>query len=617
MRWRLPGGVLLAGLVALFAWFAAAPAPDVTVVQLHRAQQSADYTHVSPTAGWEAVMLPTSGRAPRIVWFRMHFDIARQPDAFWAVLLPYLYGGGEVWLDGALLGEVPVSSARLHVRWERPFLFAVAPRLLGRGAHELTVRASPVPGETVLHFPAPLVGPAATLQRRYDHRYFWVQTMPALTVCGCLVVAALVLLIWWRLPEELLYGWFGVATLLWGIRTLTFVMETVPADRWPWWRLVYLSSTGGFIIVLALFAGRLARMYSRWGERGLLFYWVLGPAWLLLQGMDGDAQVNRLWVAGLIPIGMGTVVVSFRTVWRERTLASVWLPAALFVAVLAGVHDYVIVWQPALLGPAWAGQRYFLLHYGADLVLIAMGALLSGRFVRSVRALRDLNDTLESRIADRERALAANYHRLADLERQNAAAAERNLIMREIHDGLGSKLFTSLSRVERGAMDAAQMAVSLRACISDMRLALEALAPTDHDLLTAFGDFMFRWRVELQAASVRCDWMADVTGDTLALAPHTTLQVLRVAQEALTNVAKHAGATRVVLQLAERDGVVSLRIADDGVGIGAATASGRGLRNMHARAQQLGATLDVARGETGGTVVTLCLARAAVPAAQA
>ncbi len=628
MIWRLLCAASLAIAAGTFVWITADPASAADVLGLDRALllESSELAPPSPGSGWQPTTLPTSRRAapgepPHVAWFRMAFDVTSRPVSFWAVLLPYLYGGGQVWLDGELLGDVPVSTERVHVRWERPHLLVMPARLLPAGRHELWVRASPVPDETVLNFPAPLVGPLAELQLQHDRRYFWVHTMPELTVGGCLIVAMLVLLIWWRLPEEVLYGWFGLAVSMWGIRTLTFVMETVPPDRWPWWRLVYLASTGGFIVVLALFAGRLAGLHNRWAERGLLAYWAAGPAWLAVQGLGGDAQVNRLWTAGLIPIGVGTVVVSFMTAWHRRTIASLLLPTALAIATLAGVHDYLVVWKPEQIErflPAWAGQRYFLLHYGADLLLVAMGVLLSTRFVRSVKALRELNETLESRIADRETALAANFNRLAELERQNAASEERKLIMREIHDGLGSKLFTSLSRVERGAMDTAQMASSLRACISDMRLALEALSPDDHDLLTAFGDFMFRWEAELQAVSVRCEWAMDVPGDTLQMAPHTTLQVLRVAQEALTNVAKHAGASRVELSLSARDGRVRLRIVDDGIGIAAATGSaGRGLRNMNTRAHQFGGTLVVERGQERGTVVTLDLPWDAVPGAPA
>ena len=295
----------------------------------------------------------------------------------------------------------------------------------------------------------------------------------------------------------------------------------------------------------------------------------------------------------------------------RSTPLSFLLPAALAVATLTGIHDYLMVWKPQLLAqfaPGWAGQRYFLLHYGADLVLVAMGVLLSARFVLSVRGLRELNETLESRIADRELALTANFDRMAELQRQNAAAVERKLIMREIHDGLGSKLFTSLARVERGAMDVSEMASSLRACIADMRLALEALAPDDHDLQVAFGDFMFRWGAELKAIDVQCAWTVELPDDTLQLGPHATLQVLRTAQEALTNVAKHADARRVELSLVARDGRLVLSVADDGVGLARKPESGgRGLRNMAARAQQLGGTLSVEPGPERGIIVTLTL----------
>lgn len=560
---------------------------------------------------WQATALPVmrpSEASPSPTWFRMSFDLQRQPTAFWGVLLPYLYGGGQVWLDGVRIADIPTSTERVHIRWERPHLVVVPEHLLGVGRHELWVHAAPVAGETSLTFPRPLVGPMSELEPAHDRRMFWVSTVPQLTVAACLVVSAFVLLIWSRLPEPL-YGWFGLAALLWGIRTLTFVMEVVPAERWPLWRLVYLAGTGGFIVVMVIFASHLAGLRQRWVERGLLLYWLAGPLWFAWHGVGSDALVNRLWTAGLIPIAIATVVVSFLTAWRQRTAASLLVPSALALATLSGVNDYLVVWKPALVAsvaPAWASERYFLLHHGANVLLLSMGMLLTVRFVRAVKSLRELNQTLEQRIAEREKSLADNYLRLAYLERQNAAAEERKLIMREIHDGVGSRLFTSLSRVERGVMDAPQMADSLRACISDMRLALDALAPDDPDLLSAFGDFMFRWQAELDAVGVRCTWDIDVAGDDLHLPPHATLQVLRIAQESLTNVAKHARATQVALLLRHRGGEVTLCIEDDGQGLVNNTASvGRGLGNMRARAEQVGARLEVGPGDAGRGVRVL------------
>jgi signal transduction histidine kinase len=626
VTWRLLAGALFAGLLAFFVWLAYDPQPasgQVQVVRQAVVQESpAVKPPPAPDPAWQPTALPSNRRAangetPHAAWYRMRFNLVQPPSEFWALLLPYFSGGGQVWLNGHIVGDIPVSTPSMHVRWQRPQLLLLPPGLLRAGGNDFCVRAMPVEGETGLNFPAPRVGPLSELSPLHDRRLFWVHTMPELTIGGCLVVSVLVLLIWWRLPEEVLYGWFGVATLMWAIRTLTFVIEVVPPERWQWWRLVYLASTGGFIVVMALFACRLAGLRSRRVEPCLLAYWAVGPAWFLLSGLGSDAQVNRLWTAGLIPIAIGAVVVSFLAVWRQRTLGSMVLPLALAVATLCGVHDYLVVWQPQALmpiAPGWVGERYFLLHHGANVLLVAMGALLAARFVRSVRSVRELNETLESRIADREKSLADNYARLAELERQNAASQERKLIMREIHDGLGSKLFTSLSRVERGAMDAPQMAASLRACISDMRLALDALAPDDHDLLIAFGDFMFRWQAELQALGMRCEWEVDVTGEALPLAPHATLKVLRIAQEALTNVAKHSRAERVVLSLRQADQWLLLSIHDDGAGLAAPilhiapiASAGRGIRNMRARAEQLGGTLNIEQVEGKGTRVVLAL----------
>ena len=612
-------GLLFVWVAAVALWLASTSSIEPGHVQpIARAAYLVSPQRAPPaaTAAWQPASLPVwrlpgTRAEPLPTWFRMRFDLAAEPAAFWGVLLPYFYGGGQIWLNGQQLAEIPSSTDRAHVRWERPHLVAVPRQLLRAGANDLWAHAVPVAGEQTLTFPAPLVGPLADLRAVHDRRVFWVHTVPQLTVAACLAISAFVLLVWWRLPEEVLYGWFALATLLWGIRTLTFVMEVVAADRWPLWRLVYLGSTGGFIVVMLVFTCCLAGLRSRWIDHGLLLYWLAGPVWFAWHGIGSDDLVNRLWTAGLIPIAIGTVAISCLTAWRLRTWSSLLLPAALALATLCGVHDYLIVWQPEWLGrvaPLWAGRRYFLLHHGANVLLIAMGLLLATRFIGTARLLRELNQTLESRVADREKALADNYARLAYLERQNAAAEERKLIMRDIHDGLGSQLFTSLSRVERGAMDSTQMAASLRACISDMRLALDALAPDDPDLPTTFGDFMFRWQSELDAVGVRCVWDIDVASDDLSLPPHTTLQVLRVAQEALTNVAKHSRATRVDLSLRYLDGRLALAIRDNGIGIAAApSTTGRGLHNMRTRTAGLGGTLVVDQADGRGTRIVLTL----------
>jgi signal transduction histidine kinase len=601
--------------LALVCLLAGAGTALAGVQEPARALMLTDAAMTPPDAAqpWQAVSLPDLwGKSrphvlPSATWYRIAFDHpAQAPDA-WAVLFPYLYDGGQVWLNGALVERIPENTPQAHVRWARPHLVSLPPALLRPGANELVVRAAQPPEGSSLRFPRVRIGSHGELSAQFDRRFFWVSVTPQITATVCMLVSLAVLSIWWRRRSETMYGLFGVAVALWGLRTLTFVVEVVPAPLWPLWRLAFHAATGGFIVVMTMLAWRLAGIRKPWFERALFAYWLLGPLWLMAHGADAEPLVNRYWVGGFLPIGATIVAVSVWSLVRRRTLESAALPVTMAIAALAGMHDYMIRWEldppVAWLAP-WTAERFQLLHLGANLVLLAMGALLTRRFIGALRALEDVNQTLEARVAAREQELAANYMRVFALERENAAAQERQRIMREMHDGLGSRLFVSLSRVERGAMPPEEIAAVLRDCISEMRLALDTLAPQEQDFRSTLGNFLFRWRAELLACGIRPRWEIAVPDRALQLAPHASLQLLRVAQEALTNVVKHAGASEVDVQLRLVDGQLELEVRDNGIGAAgiSAESSGRGLNNMRVRAGQLGGHVDV-HGGSGGTRV--------------
>jgi len=119
------------------------------------------------------------------------------------------------------------------------------------------------------------------------------------------------------------------------------------------------------------------------------------------------------------------------------------------------------------------------------------------------------------------------------------------------------------------------------------------------------GDFLFRWQAQLEEAHVRPSWTIDVPDSALTVAPPIALQVLRIAQEALTNVLKHAGARQVEVRLRHAGGMLELDVIDDGRGsFEPAGANGRGMHNMRARALQLGGALEL-QSDAHGTRVLL------------
>ena len=79
--------------------------------------------------------------------------------------------------------------------------------------------------------------------------------------------------------------------------------------------------------------------------------------------------------------------------------------------------------------------------------------------------------------------------------------------------------------------------------------------------------------------------------------------VYRIAQEALTNVARHAEAQCCLLRLSIDHDMLSLNISDDGKGIPASHPIGVGLHAMHERARELGGSCAITRGASGGTLI--------------
>lgn len=187
--------------------------------------------------------------------------------------------------------------------------------------------------------------------------------------------------------------------------------------------------------------------------------------------------------------------------------------------------------------------------------------------------------------------------------RSVAAQEERMRLARELHDRLGQDLAAlgfDLDALEGGAALADRvrgLARELRHTLTDLRTDVDE----DHDL--ASGLAVFLARVEGRSGvqtSLRLD-----DGPRLPLTVEQEL--LRVAQEAVVNVERHAHATALTVTVRRSGGHVELEVADDGVGLmtGAPTTGRYGLLGMRERAEALGGRLLVSSDPGCGTVV-LC-----------
>ncbi len=208
--------------------------------------------------------------------------------------------------------------------------------------------------------------------------------------------------------------------------------------------------------------------------------------------------------------------------------------------------------------------------------------------------------------------------RLVSRERELAIAEERNLLAQELHDSIAQSLAflnlqTQMLRKALAVPDADETARVLNEIEAGVR---ESYADV-RELLVHFRTRIGDGDVELGVRTLLSRFAHQTgiptefkaTGSAMPLAPDDQLQVMHILQEALSNVRKHAGASRVEIELARGPGY-RFKVRDDGCGFDVASApdSGAehvGLSIMRERAARIGARVDVHSGRGAGTEVLL------------
>ena len=263
---------------------------------------------------------------------------------------------------------------------------------------------------------------------------------------------------------------------------------------------------------------------------------------------------------------------------------------------------------------------------GEDTAVAAMrnGAsdyLLKGNLARLAPALEHAIEAARTHHAklliDRE--LADSRQRLAELARhlQNRIEAERADIAREIHDDVGGSLTALKFEIDWIRRHSSEAAVRQRAqlALETVSHAIGAAQRVMHNLRPAILEqglvAALQWlgnRFE-KRTGVECRF--HTSDDRIGTPGHelpsgVPLVAYRTAQEALTNISKHAQARRVTIDLSASGGVLSLEISDNGRGLSRADlakSSSFGLRGLHERASTVGGWVDLSSGAHGTTLI--------------
>jgi len=596
------GLILLAGSAAAsvplrkLEWTFVAPDPLAPATGADGAASGQPPTTFDLPLHWSTV----EGTPLHSVALRMHFALDAVPDQSWALLLSHFSEGGRVSVNGRFIGAISAESDQRHVNWHRPQLLSLDPGVLVQGDNVVLVETSYGPGAHTLA--GVEAGPLGELWNSYARIFFceviWTWSGAVVAALAALVFGAL-----WFHRRDAVARLLAVAALCWLLYSATWLVEVMPQGvRLPL-HLAAITALAGFLATLSIALLRMSGLSRRREDWLIGLYAAIGPLLSLATSLRAEPYLQLSWQPGLSLVLAGATGVGlFR---RTRGLPAP--PLLVLIAAVALVLAALLDVGSALGLNALDGAPAF--DFIAPLMLLALATPLVDGLIQTMHETEAARVELETRVREREQLLKRNFERLRESERVKVESQERQRIMQDMHDGLGSQLMSALMLVERGAVSNDQFAQILRESIDDMRLAIDALTAEDADLTAALGNLRFRMEPRLRAAGMELAWDARRLPEEIGLHPDVVLPILRIVQEALTNALKHsrARAVRVVLMV-EGTGdarMLDIRIADNGAGISEERVGGRGLLNMRNRAQKIGAQLKLETAANVGTTVHL------------
>lgn len=265
-----------------------------------------------------------------------------------------------------------------------------------------------------------------------------------------------------------------------------------------------------------------------------------------------------------------------------------------------------VTWPPDLVAPPSGKREEFALSWqdqelGRLVVVSSPGDDLSA-------ADRDLLDGVARQAGTAIRAATLNDELRRSRERiLGAREDERRRLQRDLHDGLGPTLASLYQRIDLARSMLAEqpdtaekllgeVGEQTRSVIGEIRTLVAALRPSELELglvgaIGASAQRLPELRVQIQAA------------DLPVLPPAVETAAYRIAMEALTNAARHAGASTATVRLVIDAGALRIEVQDDGRGLPPELVPGTGLRSMRERAHEFGGTVDITVPAAGGTRV--------------
>ncbi|MFP7674916.1 sensor histidine kinase [Marivita sp. S0852] len=529
-----------------------------------------------------AVTLPLLGEIETKLRVRAVVPVPDVDDAGpLALYFPRFADGLDVYLDGALiLRTAPEGGPYWH--WSAPSHVRIPQEMVtGPGVTlDIIIHSAPL-------FPPMLApfqfGPDRVLSQSFEHRarltvdVAWFGLLLALLCTIGLSVLAVVR------RRDRVYHWAAFAGAATTVLSLHYLGQNPPVPDAVW--MVIWTATVPFLVAsLHRFIRRFLRRRTDTAERVTLGYAVVA---LIVMALTPEPYL--LIMSALVQCGMlGITFYLLSILIRDRRFTTPGRFATLYgaaslTAALA-THDAMFLYLSPPPVDMQLGQFMPLVF------MFVTGWLVVVQLVTALARQEALSDRMRGRIIERTRALRQTARQLEASEREALLAQERQRIMMDLHDGVGGHLANALAGLRQSPLPDLHLREVLEEAQTDLGLMVDSLY-NPGDVVSLLGALRARIEPMLERQGVVFDWQVEETPRLPNPTPTSNINLLRIVQEFITNVLKHADADCITVIT----GRSHILLKDDGKGfdVAAAQGQGHGLRSQARRAGAIGARLTL------------------------
>lgn len=560
------------------------PSSDFEVALISTSDQLGDVgTGLTPGAG----ILPSAwhnSQATSTQKFRFKFSLDNKNSGLISVYIPSVRENAIVYLNNERIWQGNQGDAKTTSLWYHPILVSLPSGLLQENnSLQIDVASD---GRQGGYLSKVYVGDHELLSKHKNLRSFLLTTVLQATSILLIVIGFIHLYLWSLRKTDSYYLWYALAAICWGIRGFLLVVPTLPISNEL--RVSFRTLMLGYgVVFVVLFNQRYFGFKSRLFNSAMWIYCLPLGLPLLFMGMESILFYgHQIWIRGTLLLGFLISLQLFYIFYYQKKMDAAYLLYSGLPLLIVGFRDMLV------LQNRWSPENAFLInHLTLPALMVAMWFILK-RLSNTLHHAEQLNSSLAERIEQKEQEIVVSFKEREGLLKQKLLSEERDRIMREIHDGIGSQLIGLKSLLSSKTAKFQDLNRYIDNSLIDLRIVINSLDIASQTLPSLLGSLRQQWQRSAESEGCILNWkVAPRPKKNMTLGPVKTLQMMRILQETFSNCLKHAtpGEINVITHYSEELAIIEINNQCDKK---PEISRGRGLKNIQERASKIGAKVS-------------------------